>query len=145
VTVKTKADKAEQPKPAETPAEAAAPAPAPAAEKSYSQADLDAAVATATAAGRAEGRTQERARIKGIMTHTEAQGREGLAGHLAYDSDMAVDAAAQLMEKAPKASAGQAAPAGETMMGLELASPVATKTASRNVDSKSVYERRRSA
>lgn len=127
--------------------EPAAPAPAAAAEKTYTQAEVDAAVATASDTARADGRSQERARVKGIMAHAAAEGRADLAAHLAYDTDMAVEAAAALLDKAPKAQAAPAAPAaiGETMMGLELAAPVATKSAAKTVDAKSVYDRRRNA
>lgn len=127
------------------------PATPAASDKTHTQADVDQAVtnatATASAAGKAEGRAEERARVKGILTHAAAEGRADLAAHLAFDTDMAVDAAAALLDKAPKAQAAPAAPAatGETMMGLELAAPVATKSAAKPVDSKSVYDRRRNA
>lgn len=123
------------------------PAPAPAAEKTFTQAEVDAAVAAASASARAEGRTEERARVKGILTHAAAEGRADLAAHLAFDTDMAVDTAAALLDKAPKAQAAPAAPAvtGESMMGLELAAPVAGKTATSKVDSRSVYDRRKSS
>lgn len=46
---------------------------------------------------------ETKARIKGIMTHDEAKGREGLAEHLAYNTDMSVEDAAVLLAAAPKA------------------------------------------
>lgn len=125
------------------------PAPAPAAtEKTFTQAEVDSAVAAASASARAEGRTEERARVKGILTHAAAEGRADLAAHLAFDTDMAADDAAALLDKAPKAAATHVAPVaavGESMMGLELAAPVANKSAAKPVDAKSVYDRRRSA
>lgn len=124
---------------------------APAADKTHTQAEVDAAVAaaatSASATAKAEGRTEERARVKGILTHAAAEGRADLAAHLAFDTDMAVDAAGALLDKAPKAQSAPAAPAaqGETMMGLELAAPAAKVPASKPVDSRSVYDRRRKA
>lgn len=132
------------------------PAPPPAtpaaSDKTHTQADVDAAAAsaaaaataTATAAGKAEGRAEERARVKGILTHAAATGRADLAAHLAFDTDMPVDAAAALLDKAPKAQAAPVAQ-GETMMGLELAAPAAKVPASKPVDSRSVYDRRRNS
>lgn len=131
------------------------PAAPAASDKTHTQADVDAAVAaavvsataTSSAAGKAEGRAEERTRVKGILTHAAAEGRADLAAHLAFDTDMPVDAAAALLDKAPKALAAPAAPAAsaDTMMGLELAAPVATKTATSKVDSRSVYDRRKSS
>lgn len=136
-TVTVKATKTEEP---------AALAPAASAEKTYTQTEVDAAVAAASTSARAEGRTEERARVKGLLTHAAAEGRADLAAHLAFDTDMAVDAAAALLDKAPKATAA-ATPTnvGETMMGLELAAPMTTKGAAKTVDAKSVYDRRRNA
>jgi signal peptide peptidase SppA len=48
---------------------------------------------------------EAKARIKGIMTHEEAKGREGLAEHLAYDTDMTVEQAAAILKASPKAEA----------------------------------------
>lgn len=146
VTVKTTA------KPEQPAAKPSSEAPAAATERTYTQAELDSAVATASASARTEGaaagRSEERARVKGIVTHAAAEGRADLAAHLAFDTDMAVETAAALLDKAPKAqSAASAPPAaqGETMMGLELAAPVASKSAAKPVDHKSVYDRRRSS
>lgn len=48
---------------------------------------------------------EAKARIKGIMTHEEAKGREALAEHLAYDTDNTVEQAAAILKAAPKAEA----------------------------------------
>jgi ClpP class serine protease len=56
----------------------------------------------------------ERARIAAIMRSPEAVGRTELAEHLAYESDMTVDAAVVLLAKAPKAAVG-AAPASNPL------------------------------
>lgn len=48
---------------------------------------------------------EAKARIKGIMTHEEASGREGLAEHLAYDTDLTVEQAAAILKASPKAEA----------------------------------------
>ena len=46
-----------------------------------------------------------KARIKGIMTHEEAKGREALAEHLAYETDNTVEqAAAPTLEEAVAAA-----------------------------------------
>lgn len=58
----------------------------------------------------------ERARIKAITTHAEAEGRSDLAAHLAYDTDMSVDAAVAMLAKAPKAAAAAAATPFQTAM-----------------------------
>ncbi len=68
------------------------------------QAQHTAAVATA----RAEGATAERTRIKGIMTHAEAEGRETLATSLALETDMSVEAAGTVLKGQAKASAAAA-------------------------------------
>lgn len=119
------------------------PAPAPANANTHTQADVDAAATSASAFARAA----ERTRIKGILTHASAEGRADLAAHLAFDTDMGTEAAAALLDKAPKAAAKAApAAAADTMMGMELAAPVASKAAApAPVDAKSVYGRRKAA
>lgn len=62
-------------------------------------------MAEITSEDRAAVATETKARIKGIMTHEEASGREALAEHLAYDTDMTVEAAAAVLGKSPKAQA----------------------------------------
>lgn len=57
----------------------------------------------------ADGQLAERARIKAITTSAEAVGREGMANHLAYETNMSADDAVALMAKAPVTSAGSAA------------------------------------
>ena len=49
--------------------------------------------------------TGERERIKAILTHESAEGRKDLAEHLAFSTDMDAEAAAAMLEKAPKAEA----------------------------------------
>lgn len=84
-------------------------------------ADMNAASAEQINAARAEGRAEdlaegtkagaaaERSRIQGILTHAEAQGRDEFAAHLAYETDMTVEAAGAMLAKTPKASATTAA------------------------------------
>lgn len=62
-----------------------------------------------TSEQRAEIAADSKARIKGIMTHEEAAGRDKLAEHLAYDTDNTVEQAAAIMATAPKAEAEPAA------------------------------------
>lgn len=52
--------------------------------------------------GAAEATTAERARIKGILASEEAVDRHQLAMHLAFESDMSVEAAVALLSKSPK-------------------------------------------
>ncbi|WP_420104144.1 hypothetical protein [Bosea sp. (in: a-proteobacteria)] len=77
----------------------APPAPAPAPAAAAPTAPLDAAGI------RAEARTAERDRIKAIMAHPEAEGRAGLASHLAFSTDLAPDAAGSILATSPKAEA----------------------------------------
>lgn len=78
--------------------------------KTYSQAEYDAAVAEAKATGieagkaegRAEGATLERARIKGIVGHADAAGRESLAHNLAFETALDAESAAKTLASAPK-------------------------------------------
>lgn len=46
----------------------------------------------------------DRIRSQGIMAHEEAKGREPLAQKLAYETDMSVDQAVEMLKAAPKAS-----------------------------------------
>ncbi|MFG6500158.1 S49 family peptidase [Sulfitobacter sp. 1A15106] len=46
---------------------------------------------------RAEGATAERARVKAILSHENAEGRGKLASHLAFNTDMTVEAAADML------------------------------------------------
>ncbi|ACL55632.1 S49 family peptidase [Methylobacterium nodulans] len=70
----------------------------------------EAAVAAARADGEAAGRTAGEAvgataakvRIKAILGSDEAKGRQDLAEHLAFDTDMAAEAAVAVLAKAPK-------------------------------------------
>ncbi|MGU3665815.1 S49 family peptidase [Methylobacterium sp. A49B] len=86
-------------------------------ETMITQEALDAAVSTARAEGRAEGETAGRTagesagataaktRIKAILGSDESKGREDLAQHFAFDSDLPAEAAVAALTKAPKAAA----------------------------------------
>jgi ATP-dependent Clp protease, protease subunit len=78
------------------------PADAPAAES-------EAAIATA----KAEGARAAQERIKAIMTCEEAKGREGLAQHFAYETEMTAEAAVSALAKAPKADAAPPTPTND--------------------------------
>ncbi len=69
-----------------------------------------AALATATASGK----TDERARIKAITGSEEAKGRDTLANHIAFNTDMSVDDAKGMLSASPKAEPAPAAPAAQT-------------------------------
>lgn len=61
----------------------------------------------------AQGREDERGRIKGIMTALAAVGRDGLARHLAFEVGMSVEDAVGIMAAAPAADpATDPAPGG---------------------------------
>ncbi len=64
----------------------------------FAQSDLDAA----RAAGMAEGAKSERERVKAIQTSAEAADRSTLANHLAFNTDMSVDAANALLAASAK-------------------------------------------
>lgn len=69
------------------------------------------------------------ARIKQIMQSEAAQGREEMASHLAFDTDMSADAAIALLEKAP--AAVENSDAGQTFvdqMNAEGGAGVETET-----------------
>ena len=55
-----------------------------------------------TATAQTDPATAERQRIKGIMSCEDAQGRTGLASHLAYDTEMSVEAATAILKSSPK-------------------------------------------
>lgn len=57
------------------------------------------------AAARTEAAKAERARVSGIQNCEEAKGRESLASHLAFNTEMSVDAAKAVLLAAPKAEA----------------------------------------
>ncbi|WP_099864723.1 head maturation protease, ClpP-related [Pararhizobium haloflavum] len=58
------------------------------------------------AKAKADAATEAKTRIKAIMACDEAKGREGLAEHFAYDTEMTAEAAVAALAKAPKAAAG---------------------------------------
>ncbi|WP_173087689.1 head maturation protease, ClpP-related [Devosia sp. 1635] len=61
-----------------------------------------------------------KARIKAIMTSPEAKGREDQAEHLAYETEMAAEAAVAILAKAPKPTASdKPAPANDDAATLE--------------------------
>lgn len=69
--------------------------------------------------GTASGVTAERARIKGILAHAEADGRVELAQELAFGTDMPVENAVALLSKSVKATA--AAPAAADALAAVMA------------------------
>lgn len=77
------------------------PAPAAGTETPAPQA----AVETPAAGLETNSRAEERARIQGIVNHAEAEGRGALANHLAYETDMSIEAAGKVL-----AASGQELP-----------------------------------
>jgi capsid assembly protease len=118
-----------------------------------SHADHVAALATAsTDAAKAAG-----TRISGILGHAEAEGRSSLARHLAFDTDMSVEAAAGLLAKAAKeggspaaadaaALAARAGATEQTLEGLKAASQAGASQpgkAAARIDAAGIYASRR--
>ena len=64
---------------------------------------------TALASARNEAIAADRARSKAILTHAAAKGREPLAQHLAYETDMSAEAAIAVLALAPAAAPAPAA------------------------------------
>lgn len=100
----------------------------------------------------AAGRKAERARIQTIVMHAEASGRKGLAQHIAFETDMAAEAATALLAKSPKAElafaagslAGEMARAGTP--GVTLGAPTdGDPPAEPTVSHTSIYARRNQA
>lgn len=60
------------------------------------------ATATGVKTGEQAGATAMQARIKGIMSSGEAKGRNDLAEHMAYETDMSVEASIAMLAKSPK-------------------------------------------
>jgi hypothetical protein len=80
-----------------------------AAADAVSQTDHTAAIAAATAAATADGVKQgsnaAHARIKAILGSVQAKGRDGLASHFAFDTEMTAEQALAALEKSPKVEA----------------------------------------
>ena len=123
-------------------------------DKTHTQADVDAARAEGTKAGA----SAERTRIKSILGSEAAQGRADMATHLAFETDMAAEAATALLAKAPKAEQKPAAPAAQAhaaqsvtaaapaVMGLELAAPVEPpKSQKASINTSGIYAARRTS
>ena len=77
-------------------------------ENAVPQAQHTAAVASARADGITAGAAAERARISGILTHAEAEGRADMARSLALDTDLTAEAAGKVLATAPKGAAPEA-------------------------------------
>lgn len=73
------------------------------------QPEADMADETALASARNEAIAADRARSKAILTHAAAKGREPLAQHLAYETDMSAEAAIAVLALAPAAAPAPAA------------------------------------
>lgn len=68
-----------------------------------------------------------KARIKAILTHPEAEGREGLANSLAFDSDMSAAEASKHLAAAPKAGPAQSLSASIDAEATDLDAPSASE------------------
>lgn len=118
-----------------------------------SQADTTSADnAKALADATAKAQADTKARIKAIVTSEEATGREALASHFAYETDMTAEAAVAALKAAPQASAGNGS--GESyearrLAASALAQPGCEKTAAPSVAAKlnpaAIFNARRNA
>ncbi|WP_338050534.1 S49 family peptidase [Pseudemcibacter aquimaris] len=68
----------------------------------------------------------ERDRLKEILSHTEAADRSELAKHLAFETDMTVEAAVALLSKAPKEQQSHAEASGFQAAMDEIPNPTIT-------------------
>lgn len=109
-------------------------------------AELPAKLAAATK----DGVTAERARIKSILTADAAKDRPALAQHLAFDTDMAPEAATAMLAKAGVESAAPANALADAM--AKVPNPKVTPSAEASgeapkvsLDTASIYELRRKA
>jgi hypothetical protein len=100
---------------AEASARAAATAHHPRQQKEASMTDKTTAAAPPadTAGAVAEAVKAAQARIKAIMASDEAKGRQELAEHFAYETDMTAEAAIAALAKAPTAAAAPERPSEE--------------------------------
>lgn len=80
------------------------PVAAPAAPAVAAPAVAAPAAAPAVAAPAVDPRIEERARVQAITSCEEAKGREGLANHLAFATDMSVEDAKKMLSAAPAAT-----------------------------------------
>jgi len=63
------------------------------------------APAAAVATQASDYRAEERERIQGIMNHAEAEGRQALANHLAYETEMSVEEAGKVLAASEQSTA----------------------------------------
>lgn len=87
---------------------------------SVDQAAHDTAVAAARTEGASNGKADERTRIRAITGCDEAKGRDALASHIAFNTDMSVDDAKGMLAASPKAPEPVAA-AGADAAGATFA------------------------
>lgn len=79
-----------------------------------SDSEVEKLMSDALAEGKKLGASEERARIQGILTHAEADGRGATAQHLAFATDMAAAAAVSLLATMPKAASAAVLAQGMT-------------------------------
>lgn len=77
---------------------------------------VSAARAEGHTAGAIEGATAERARVKAILEHAEADGRSTLAQHFAFNTSMSPDEAAAALAAAPKEATSDGLPSFDAAM-----------------------------
>lgn len=110
-----------------------------------------AARAEGLAEGTAAGATAERGRIKAILTHAEAEGRQDLAQHLAFDTDMSAEASVAILAKTPKAEPAaaksplEAAMAAAGSPGIRSEEVVSGSGAPTTISASDIFAARRAA
>lgn len=112
------------------------------------EASLEQAKSTATAEGVKEGAAAERVRIGAIIDDEKANGRQSLARHLAFKTDMPADQALAVLEASPIEAKESSSPLSTAMLQHRQAnlgpggerSPAAI--APKVIDTASIYARR---
>ena len=80
----------------------------------FSDSEVEKLLSDALSEGKKAGAAEERARIQGILTHAEADGRGATAQHLAFATDMGASAAVSLLATMPKAASAAVLAQGMT-------------------------------
>jgi len=124
---------------------------APVATSGISLTDHQAAVSKATTEATVEAGKAAQARIKSILGSEQAKGREALASHFAYDTDMSSEAALVALDKSPKTEAKVVPTIAErSNAALALGGPAPrgdenAAKAAEGLNPSAVYDKRRQA
>lgn len=116
----------------------------------YTQAAFDSAVKTARAEGVKLGAEDERKRVGAIIGDDRAKGREALANHFAFSSDLPAEAVLAALDKTPAVAAAQpsrldAAMAASQQPHVSPAGASAAQAARPGIDTAAIYASRAAA